>query len=294
MARRKPGAPIRAAGGVVWRVHSGSVEVAVVHRPKYDDWSLPKGKLEHGETELAGAVREIGEELGARVVVSRRIGTVAYDVAEGPKTVTYWVMRHAGGEFTPNSEVDALEWLRPKQARERLTYHVDRRLVGDFAAVPLPDSVVVLVRHARAGKRSDWNGDDRQRPIDKLGRRQAEALAGLLAHFAPERICAADLVRCRQTVEPLAAALGITVQTDPSFSDDTFARSPSTTEDAVMALAKPGKVSVVCSQGIAIPGLVERLGRGVVPVDTRKGAFWVLSIVDSNVVSTDYYEDALG
>ena len=294
MARHKPAAAIRAAGGIVWRVHSGSIEVAAVHRPKYDDWSLPKGKLEPGETELAAAVREIGEELGARVAVSRRIGTVGYDVAEGHKTVTYWVMRHVGGEFTPNSEVDGLEWLRPKQARERLTYHVDRRIMSDFAAVPLPDSVIVLVRHARAGKRSDWKGDDRQRPIDKVGRRQAGRLADLLVHFAPERICSADLVRCTQTVEPLGAALGVPLLTDPAFSDETFSRSPGTTEDAVLALAKPGKVSVVCSQGVAIPGIVERLGRGVVPVDTRKGAFWVLSIVDSNVVSTDYYEDALG
>jgi len=266
----------------------------VAHRPKYDDWSLPKGKLEPGEGELAGAVREVGEEIGSQVAVSRRIGTVGYDVAEGHKSVAYWVMRHAGGEFVPNAEVDELVWLSPKQARERLTYHVDRRVMSDFATVPLPDSLIVLVRHARAGKRSEWKGDDRERPVDKVGRRQSARLAELLAHFAPDRIYAADLVRCRQTVEPLAEQLGLQVHADPVFADETFTRTPEATEDAVLALAKPGKVSVVCSQGLAIPGLVERLGRGVLPVDTRKGAFWVLSIVDSNVVSTDYYEDALG
>jgi 8-oxo-dGTP diphosphatase len=278
----------------VWRVHSGKVEVAVVHRPRYDDWSLPKGKAEPGEGVLAAAVREVGEEIGAQVVVSRRIGTVAYDAAAGRKHVTYWVMRHAGGTFAPNDEVDALEWLRQKAARERLTYHVDRRIMSDFAAVPLPDSVIVLVRHGRAGKRSEWRGDDRARPLDAVGSAQAQRLAGLLPHFAPDRVFAADLVRCEQTVAPLAAVLGMPVRRDPAFADDTFVRSPGASEDALLSLAKPGKVSVVCSQGLTIPGMVERLGRGVVPSDTRKGAFWVLAVVDGNVVSTDYYEDALG
>jgi 8-oxo-dGTP diphosphatase len=154
--------------------------------------------------------------------------------------------------------------------------------------------VIVLVRHGRAGKRSDWRGKDRERPLDQLGVEQAQRLVELLAHFGPDRIVAADLVRCAQTVKPLAKHLGLDVRTDPAFSDDEYARSPSRTEDAVLALAKPGRVSVVCSQGVAIPGLVERLGRGVVDSDTRKGAFWVLSIVDGNVVCTDYYEDALG
>ena len=294
MPRRSPEPAIRAAGGVVWRVHSGSVEVAVAHRPKYDDWSLPKGKLEPGESELDAAVREVGEELGVRVGVSRRIGTIGYEVADGTKSVTYWVMRLAGGEFTANDEVDELDWLTPKRARERLTYHVDRRIMSDFAAVPLPDSLIVLVRHARAGKRSEWDGDDTRRPLDKAGRRQAIRLAELLGHFAPDRVYAGDLTRCVQTMEPLADALGVPIHTDRVFTDEVYDRSPVATEDAVLALAKPGKVSVVCSQGVTIPGLVERLGRGVVASDTRKGAFWVLSIVDGNVVSTDYYEDALG
>ncbi len=83
------------------------------------------------------------------------------------------------------------------------------------------------------------------------------------------------------------------VRIDPVFGDESYIRTRSATEDAVLALAKPGRVSIVCSQGVTIPGLVERLGRGVRPPDTRKGAFWVLSIVDGNVVSADYYEDSV-
>jgi phosphohistidine phosphatase SixA/ADP-ribose pyrophosphatase YjhB (NUDIX family) len=277
----------------VWRVGKGKIEVALVHRPRYDDWSLPKGKVADGETELAAAVREVCEELGSRVAVSRRIGTVSYDVVAGRKTVTYWVMRHLDGTFQPNDEVDAVEWARPRAASERLSYAVDRRVISDFTAVPIPDSVILLVRHAKAGKRSEWRGNDKDRPLDPVGRAQAERLVGLLSVFAPDRIISAEPVRCIETVRPLADRLGLPVQVDPVFGDESFMRSPAATEDALLALAKPGRVTVVCSQGTTIPNMIDRLGRGVRASDTRKGAVWALSFVDGNVVSSDYYEDAI-
>jgi 8-oxo-dGTP diphosphatase len=202
-------------------------------------------------------------------------------------------MRHLDGDFVPNIEVDEIAWLRPRAARDHLTYYVDRRIMSDFAAVPIPDSVILLVRHARAGKRGAWPGEDHERPLEPDGVEQAARLVQPLECFGPDRIYSADLVRCVQTVQPLADLLGLKVRVDPVFGDASYARSRTATEDAVLALAKPGRVSLVCSQGTTIPGLVERLGRGVVPSDTRKGAFWALSIVDGNVVSTDYYEDAL-
>ena len=126
-----------------------------------------------------------------------------------------------------------------------------------------------------------------------VGEGQAARLANLLALFRPDRIVSADLVRCIDTVRPLADHLDLPVRVDPVFGDEEFAQSPNATEDAVLALAKPGKVTVVCSQGVTIPGLVDRLGRGVRDSDTRKGAFWALSVVDGTVVSVDYYDDAI-
>jgi 8-oxo-dGTP diphosphatase len=284
---------VRAAGGVVWRPRDGKVEVALIHRPRYDDWSLPKGKLEDGETELAGAVREVGEEIGSAVAVSRRVGETSYPVPAGLKRVTYWVMRHLGGAFDPTSEVDAVDWLRPKAARERLTYDFDRRVMAEFAAVPIPDSMILLVRHGKAGKRSEWRGPDKERPLEPAGEAQAARLAALLALFGPDRIVSADPVRCVETVRPLGEHLGIEVEVDPVFGDQLFTMSPWATEDAVLTLAKPGHVTAVCSQGLTIPGLVDRLGRGILESDTKKGAFWALSVVDGTVVSMDYYEDAL-
>jgi 8-oxo-dGTP diphosphatase len=277
----------------VWRVHNGKVEVGLIHRSRYDDWSFPKGKLDDGETELQAAVREVEEELGCKVAVSRRIGEVRYEVAGGSKCVTYWVMRRTEGRFTPTDEVDDARWLRPKAARAELTYDFDRRVLADFTSVPTPDSVILLVRHARAGKRTEWRGTDRKRPLEPMGEAQAAKLATLLELFAPDRIVSADLERCVETVRPLAKHVGLPIQIDPVFSDESFERNPDATEDAVLALAKPGKVTVVCSQGVAVPGLIDRLGRGVRDSDTKKGTFWALSIVDGAVVSIDYYDDAL-
>jgi 8-oxo-dGTP pyrophosphatase MutT (NUDIX family)/phosphohistidine phosphatase SixA len=293
VARRGPTADIRAAGGVVWRPGDGKVEVAIIHRPRYDDWSLPKGKLEPDEMELVGAVREVAEELGSQVAVSRRIGTVTYATRDGQKAVTYWVMRHLEGTFVPNAEVDEARWLRPRDAREHLSYDVDRRIMSEFVEVPIPDSMILLVRHARAGKRSDWHGADHDRPLEPAGQAQAARLATLLSLFHPDRVIAADLLRCVETVRPLAEKLGLPIAIDSVFGDDSFSKAPQATEDALLALAKPGHVTVVCSQGQTIPGLIDRLGRGVLDSQTRKGAFWALSVADGTVVSMDYYDDAV-
>ena len=282
--------PIAAAGGVVWRDTNNAIEVALVHRPRYDDWTLPKGKLRPGETELTGGVREVDEELGAVVAVSRRVARVHYVSDGAPKTVTYWAMRWVDGEFTPTREVDQIRWLTPAKARAQLTYDLDRGVLRDFAALPVPDSTIVLVRHAHAGKRRAWTGTDHERPLDDLGRQQALSLAGTLRHFGPDHIVSADPLRCVQTLQPLAALVGIPVRVDPVFGDEQYVRSASATKTALLALAKPGQVSVVCSQGITIPSLVERLGPGVPHPDTRKGAAWVLSFVDGDVIAADYYE----
>lgn len=282
--------PIQAAGGVVWRRHGDTVLVAVVHRARYDDWSLPKGKLDGAESALAAAVREVREETGAHVAVSRRIGTVRYATATGPKRVTYWAMRYQDGEFAATDEVDGLDWLDVPAARTRLGYSTDRTVLDDFAALPAPDAVIVLVRHARAGKRSEWHRDDRLRPLDPVGRAQAQQLARLLRCFAPDRVYAADRTRCVQTVEPLAAALGLPVRVEPAFSDESYTAAPATTVTAVLALGKPGTVSVVCGQGIGIPEVLERIGPGLRSSETRKGAWWVLTLVDGEVVSADHYD----
>jgi len=126
-------AEVRAGGGVVVRDGAGGIEVAVVHRPRYDDWSLPKGKLEPGESFAEGAVREVAEETGLRCEIGEELSPVSYRDGRGRlKLVRYWVMRPADGEFVANEEVDALEWLPLAAAIRRLQYEHDRKLITEL------------------------------------------------------------------------------------------------------------------------------------------------------------------
>ena len=134
----EPGAAevVQAAGGVVWRRSpTGDTEILLVHRPKYDDWSLPKGKLTRGESHQQGAVREVAEETGLDVAVGRELATSHYEDADGrPKIVRYWAMEPVGGEFRPNREVDEARWAPVAEASELLSYDRDRDILASLGA----------------------------------------------------------------------------------------------------------------------------------------------------------------
>jgi len=124
---------VRAAGGVVWRRSNDELAFVVVHRPRYDDWSLPKGKLEGSESEQECALREVEEETGLRCRLGPEIQTVSYRDRHGrPKTVRYWAMEPVGGQLGPRHEVDDARWVTPAEARELLSYDLDRRVVEAF------------------------------------------------------------------------------------------------------------------------------------------------------------------
>jgi 8-oxo-dGTP diphosphatase len=122
---------VLAAGGVVIR----DGKVAVVHRPKYDDWSFPKGKLSSGESFEEAALREVEEETGLRCELGRELPSTRYRDAKGrPKLVRYWEMTPRGGEFTPNREVDELRWPSLAEAERMLSYEHDRELLRAVSA----------------------------------------------------------------------------------------------------------------------------------------------------------------
>jgi len=128
--------PVLAAGCVLWRrsPDGGTLEVCLVHRPKYDDWSHPKGKLKRGEDPLAGALREVEEETGRTAVPGAELPTVHYLAGGRPKEVRYWAAEAGAGAFTPTDEVDRIVWLPPAAARARLTQPRDRELVDELLA----------------------------------------------------------------------------------------------------------------------------------------------------------------
>ncbi len=124
---------VKAAGGIVWRTRKGRVEVLLVHRPRYDDWSFPKGKLDAGESFRAGAVREVREETGLEVELGEELASATYRDALGrSKIVRYWAMSVLAGAFEQNREVDEVRWVRPRDAAGLLTYAHDIDVLGSF------------------------------------------------------------------------------------------------------------------------------------------------------------------
>ncbi len=293
-------ATIRAAGGVVWRraeVGPEGVEVALVHRPRYDDWSLPKGKLSPGEPEVEGAVREVLEETGYHVRVGRPLGETRYDKVVGkvarPKVVRWWAMQATTGTFTPNREVDDLRWAPLSEAEQLLTRDTDRDLLRRFAQGPAPTRTVLLVRHASAGSRSKWTGDDRDRPLDECGQAQADELVRLLARFDVARIASADVVRCIDTVAPFAEAVGLGVEAEPLLSETGYPGREADAE-ALLRATDPDRDAVACSQGDVIPDLVGRL-LATDDLDrpdsiaAAKGSVWALTFTAARLVNADYF-----
>ncbi|MFH9014625.1 NUDIX hydrolase [Streptomyces sp. NPDC017943] len=131
---------VLAAGCVLWRRSptGGEPRLCLVHRPKYDDWSWPKGKLEPGEEALAGALREVEEETGCRAVPGPELSTLHYLAGGRPKQVRYWAAEAVSGTFTPSDEVDRVLWLTPAAARDRLTRPQDRPLVDELLTALRP------------------------------------------------------------------------------------------------------------------------------------------------------------
>jgi 8-oxo-dGTP diphosphatase len=297
---------IPAAGGVLWRTgDGGALETALVHRPKYDDWSLPKGKLDAGEHALVAAVREVDEETGLQVAVGRRSVQTRYTHRHhGPKRVDYWVMQAVGGTFAPNDEVDELRWLGVPAAVALVTHAHDRAVLDDLARTDVPRMPqVLLIRHASAGERADFDGPDDLRPLDRRGRGQAAALAAVLPSFAPARLLSAPPVRCQQTLAPLSAALGLPVGELPELGEEAFA------DDPHAGLAVLGRLlaedddaaggrgpTVICSQGGAIPSALLALGvrwhgtAGALWPPSAKGSVWALAGRPGALVA-DYYRD---
>ncbi|MFC4602303.1 NUDIX hydrolase [Rhodococcus kronopolitis] len=295
-------ANIFAAGAVLWRKAPSNpyeIEIGLIHRPRYDDWSFPKGKLDPGETPVVAALREVEEETGHRVQLGRHVTRIAYEIPghRRRKRVDYWAAEARDGEFVPNNEVDELRWLPPDEVPGALSYSVDLKVMRRFMSVPADTTTVLLVRHAKAGRRARFTGEDTDRPLDKHGRTQALALSKLLQAFGATEIHAADRARCIQTMEPLAAALGVGIDVEPALSEESYTEDPAAARSLARKIAARGGVQVICSQGGVIPDLVtwwaERDGLTLPPARNRKGSTWVLSLSGGKLVAANHIDSAL-
>jgi 8-oxo-dGTP diphosphatase len=283
---------IAAAGAVVWRRTAGDVEIAVVHRPRYDDWSLPKGKLEAGESARVAAWREIQEETGARVALGRYLRRTKYRVGPDRKVVDYFAARYVDGAFAASDEVSALRWLPAPAARTLLSYDHDRAVLDSFGELPADLTTLLLVRHAKAGSRAQWDDVDELRPLSKNGQKQVPPVRRLGAVYGADRVYAAPLVRCVHTVEPIATDAEVEVAEEELLAENAYGGMEDATVRRVLEIVEASRVPVVCSQGGVIPDLVGRLasaaGLDLGSVESKKGSVWALFFADSRLVAADY------
>ncbi len=286
------GREIAAAGAVVWRFAGDETEVVLVHRPRYDDWSLPKGKLEEDESVRDAAVREVAEETGVRAVLGRFLGRVRYRVEGDDKVVDYFAAHAESGSFVPSDEVDEVCWLPVALARAKLTREHDRSVLDEFAALPAVLTPLLLVRHAKAGSRSQWQDADELRPLSKNGQRQVPPIRALAALYRADRVCAAPLVRCVQTVQPIADDLGVKVVEEELLSEKSHTGAETAAQRRLLEIVADGGVPVACSQGGVIPDLVSRLAAASgLPLDraeSKKGSVWALFFDQDRLVAADY------
>jgi 8-oxo-dGTP diphosphatase len=282
---------VRAAGGVVWRESGTTLELALVHRPRYDDWSLPKGKLNRGEHPLAAAVREVYEETAVRATPRSRLPTIRYLTGQPgvEKLVDFWSMRaESWAPREPDHEIAEVRWVPEEQAAALLSYVHDRGVVKTFLGQRPPVGVAAMVRHGHAGERGSWPGDDVDRPLDSSGVAQAELLARLLVLLEPKRIVSATPKRCVQTMQPLAALTNLVIETDPIFNEEA---APDAACDTVRDLACGSDSVVICSQGKLIPSVLGRLtGRVLGDFATRKGTGWVVPLADAAGYPVDFLD----
>lgn len=263
---------VRAGGGVLRRRGPAGPEIALVHRPRYDDWTLPKGKANEGESDVASALREVREETGMRCELGPEVAQVSYqDHQDRPKVVRYWLMYPSGGGFVPNDEVDRLRWIDPDEAMAVLTYAHDRDVVRKAVAFDAP---LYLVRHAKAGDREAWTEDDRLRPLSKKGRRQAEGLVEQFEDRQVDRIVSSPFDRCVQSVRPLAIARNLPVEESEWLAEG--APLP----EAMSFLRGAGGAVVVSTHGDLIPAVVLHLAERGLPMEDperwQKGSTWIL------------------
>ena len=259
---------VNAAGALPWSRRRGELQVALVHRPRYDDWAWAKGKLDPGEEWSVAAVREVFEETGLHVHLGRPLPTSAYTILNGTdppvaKRVRYWAAEVVGGEGTLVNEIDEVAWLDVAAATARLSYARDhdqlRALEQADRDGALTTWPLVIVRHGKSLPRKRWRGEDPLRPLDARGRERAKALVPILAAYGVTRVVTSPSLRCLDTVLPYAVALGQKARLHAGLSEEGFAEQPALAPYHLTRLIERGTPAVVCSHGPVLPVLLDQL-----------------------------------
>lgn len=276
-----------AAGVVAFEAGAAEPRVLLVHRPRYDDWTLPKGKIQPDEYLPACAVRETLEETGVSVRLGVPLGTINYQVGGGLKEVHYWRAWVTGRQTRrPDAEVDRVVWLPVRNALDRMTYGDERALLDRAVAAP-PCTAVLVVRHSKAMERKNWSGRDQARPINGRGRKQAEALVPLLAAYGVGRLESSSSTRCVQTLKPYAKASGLDIHGWSTLSEEMAEGNHTAVAKLMHRLATQARETdqptAVCGHRPVLPTMLGALGIANRPMQTAAVAVAHLAAVGVTV-----------
>lgn len=248
-----------AAGAIPWRVKNGELQVLLIHRPRYDDWSWPKGKLDDGESIPECAVREVREEVGLQVRLGIPLEATAYTVNAKAKVVYYWAAQlESDAEPTVDGdECDEARWVGAKQAKPMLTNPTDSAPLDDLIeahlAAQLDTRSFMVVRHAKAKPRANWTREEGLRPLAATGRRQAQAVARLLDCWKPQHVATSPWVRCVQSITPYVTAHGIKPKLLKSMTEHAAQRRPEKTVKTLTKLLDKVRSQVLCTHRPVLP-----------------------------------------
>ena len=284
------GPPIAAAGVVVSRK---GPEVLLVHRPKYDDWSFPKGKVDLGEHVTTAAVREVAEETGLDVRLGPPLTTQRYTVRNGQtrtKLVSYWAGRVVGGDdvttYQPNDEIDEVEWVPLEKAADRLTYQRDRDTLAEFSLFRGKSEPLVVLRHAKARPRKDWKKDDRDRPLAKVGLLQADEVVPILGAYGVQRILSSSSRRCWTTLSPFADVSEIDLEVTRDLTEEDA--TPKSVARHVHRLLTKAEPAVLCTHRPVLGHVYAALG--VRDPKLRPGAMLVVHHRKGQVLAVEQHQ----
>jgi 8-oxo-dGTP diphosphatase len=284
---------IRAAGALLWRESSElKIEIALIHRPRYDDWSLPKGKIEEGESSLRCAFREVIEETGITPQFGRELGSVEYKEPAGLKRVKYWAAKPLTDEFQPNEEVDEIKWLNTEDALSVATHESDRSIIENFLTQDPRTDTLIIVRHTKALERGDWDDDDSKRTLDERGVVQSEQLIQHLEPFGIDEIYSSDYIRCVQTVTPLAQSRGLKITEIPNLNEENFELDPERAISFANAVKQDEKNILICSHNPVIPtmlrGILNTKLKNKDLIKLEPGDAWIVHRVRGEIVGLDF------
>lgn len=268
MSSPTPGTPVLAAGAVCWKITAkGKLRILVVHRTQHRDTSLPKGKLDPGETLPETAVREIAEETGLVVGLGAPLGVVEYVMPNGrDKKVYYWAAQVepeaiANSTFVSNDEIEQLTWMGVKRARRELSYPHDVDIVDRFAALHEQGRArtfaIVALRHGKAVAHEDWDGPDAARPLQPRGVAQSASVAPAIAAYRPRKLISSPAVRCMSTIGPLARLVGLDVSPKDAISQDAWERSADNVRRVLRSRLDARESVVLCSHGPVLPQIID-------------------------------------